>query len=603
MLKLLFPLLVFPYVVFAQCPTLIWSDEFDGTSLNTNDWNFQTGDGCDLGICGWGNNEQQWYQSDNVVVADGKLTITCRQESAGGRSYSSGRINTKGKVDLRYGYLEARIKLPPGRGLWPAFWMLSTDEVYGGWPQSGEIDIMEWVGRAPDNLFGTLHYGQPFPNNSMTGSEIELNGGDWSDEYHTFAVDWRENSITWFVDGYRFGNKQPGSLGGERWPFNQDFHFLLNLAIGGTFGGSIGGGFFPAEMVVDYVRVYDTAPAFLRGLRDLEAGATNVAYSLGNVPAGATITWSVPAGAVITDNSNPAGILVDFPTGGGTVAATITTACGEYTVSTEVYVAPSLRYDYSFENFDEEARAVYEFSTGDLTEVPNPAADAVNSSALCGRYVRDNQNQFDVIVYDVSTITNAGNFVDGNMGFSMDIYSDAFAGKEVLLQLETSAATADNYPAGRHSRYRARTTKQGEWERLTFELLDRPDNGASATGIRKMVLLIDPDRTTGDTYFYDNLDSYSLEPTSLTPSRQLDFPLTVQPNPTTDVVRLAFTLRQAEQLDIELVDATGKIVRQKAVSGVAGENQVVLAAGLPAGLYFARLRLAKGIRTTRVVVH
>jgi hypothetical protein len=184
----------------------------------------------------------------------------------------------------------------------------------------------------------------------------------------------------------------------------------------------------------------------------------------------------VPTGAVITDNSNPAGILVDFTGDGGTISATITTACGEYTVSTEVYVAQGLRFDYSFENFDDEAQAIYEFSNGTHAEVANPGTNGVNNSDLCGEYVRDVQSQFDVIVYDVSTIVDADDFVDGTMGLSMDVYSDAFAGKEILIQLETAAALGDNYPTGRHSRYRARTTKQGEWERLTFELLDHPDS-------------------------------------------------------------------------------------------------------------------------------
>ncbi|MFK8161467.1 MAG: family 16 glycosylhydrolase [Lewinella sp.] len=604
MQKLLLPLLFFSSFLSAQCPTLIWADEFDGTSLNTDDWNFQIGDGCDINLCGWGNNEQQWYQSDNVSVADGELSIVLRNETVGGRSYTSGRINTKNKVDLKYGYFETRMKVPPGRGLWPAFWMLSTDEVYGGWPQSGEIDIMEWVGREPDNLFGTLHYGQPFPNNSMTGSEIELRNEAWSDEYHTYAVHWEENKISWYVDGYLFGTKQPGNLGGERWPFDQEFHFLLNMAIGGTFGGTIGTGFFPAEMKVDYVRAYDSAPAFLRGARDLENGATNVGYSLGNIPDGATITWTVPEGAIITDDSNPAGIVVDFTGDGGTITATITSDCGDYTLSTEVYVAPGLRFDYSFENYDDEALAIYEFSNGPLTEVANPGTNEVNGSALCGEYVRDVQSLFDVIVYDVTTLVDADDYVEGTMGFSMDIYSDAFAGKEIVIQLETAAALPENYPTGRHSRYRARTTKQGEWERLTFELLDEPDNNATSTGIKKLVILIDPNRTTGDTFFLDNLDSYSTEPSSLGTVRQLDFPLTARPNPASEDMVLSFELPQPASLTADLIDATGRVVLRQKMEALAGANQVMFNVdGLPGGVYFARLQLQNGIRTMRVIVN
>ncbi|MEM1358183.1 MAG: family 16 glycosylhydrolase [Bacteroidota bacterium] len=590
--------------LLAQCPTLIWSDEFDGTSLDETNWSYQLEDGCNIGLCNWGNNEAQWYTKENLEVTNGVLKIHARREQIGGKGYTSARINSKNKRDFKYGYFEARMKLSPGQGLWPAFWMLPTDEVYGGWPQSGEIDIMEWAGNRPDRLYGTLHYGQPFPNNSFTGVELFLQNKAWSDEFHTFAVEWVENKITWFVDGYPYGTLRPGNLSPERWPFDQEFHFLLNLALGGTFGGPINANAVPASMEVDYVRVYDTALPRLNGPRELAAGATNVSYTVADVPEGASISWAVPTGAVITDNSSPLGILVDFPEGGGEVIATITSDCGEVVLSTDVYVAPFLVSEYSFENFDATALAIYEFSTGELTETDNPAPNSVNGSALSGQYVRDRDNPFDVIVYGVNSIEEADDYVTEIREFSLDLYTQAKIGTQVLLQLETAAAQPNNYPTGRHSRYTATTQKQGEWHRLSFRLLDEPDRGASSRSIQKLVLLFDPDSSNGDTYYYDNLDSYAAPPVSIFQSPVLDFPLSLSPNPTQEKTTINFTLDTPQPVTISVLDASGKTVQQLPVyPAVVGEQSIQLElSNLSAGLYFVRLSLPNGSNSRRLII-
>ena len=149
--------LALPSVV-AQCPQIIWQDEFDGSELDLSKWNVQLGDGCDIQLCGWGNNESQYYQAENTAVGNGTLKIVAKREQVGNKSYTSGRINTKGKADFTFGRFEARMKLPIGQGLWPAFWMLSTDEPYGSWPQSGELDIMELIGSEPSTTHGTIHF-------------------------------------------------------------------------------------------------------------------------------------------------------------------------------------------------------------------------------------------------------------------------------------------------------------------------------------------------------------------------------------------------------------------------------------------------------------
>lgn len=239
--------------------TLVWRDEFDGTGLDESRWSVQTGDGCNLGICGWGNNELQWYQASNAVVSDGVLRITARRQSVGGKPYTSARIRSAGKGDWTYARVEARARLPKGRGMWPAIWMLPTDNAYGGWAASGEIDIMELVGHQPATVHGTLHYGDASPNNRSSGASFTLPSGTFADDFHTFALEWEPGVIRWFVDGqlYQTQTQWSTTTGGFPAPFNRRFHLLINLAVGGNWPGNPDADtVFPQDMVVDWIRVY-----------------------------------------------------------------------------------------------------------------------------------------------------------------------------------------------------------------------------------------------------------------------------------------------------------------------------------------------------------
>ena len=239
---------------------LVWQDEFEGSELDDSKWSIQSGDGCDLGICGWGNNELQWYDSDNVTVASGRLVIEARPDNRFGTPYTSGRIRSKGKGDWRYARVEVRARLPEGRGLWPAIWMLPTDEAYGGWAASGEIDIMELVGHEPATVHGTLHYGDAWPDNRSSGDSYTLDTGDFSDDFHVFRLDWEHEGIMrWYVDGELYQTQTQWSTRGASFPapFDQRFHLLLNVAVGGNWPGNPDGTTsFPQRMEVDWVRVY-----------------------------------------------------------------------------------------------------------------------------------------------------------------------------------------------------------------------------------------------------------------------------------------------------------------------------------------------------------
>jgi beta-glucanase (GH16 family) len=229
---------------------LVWEENFDGDSLNTKVWNFETGNGCPNN-CGFGNAEKQTYTKTNHTVSGGFLTITAKKE---GDSYTSTRITTEGKKEFKYGYMEARLKLATGKGIWPAFWMLGGNIDKVGWPLSGEIDIMEYVGREPHMAYATLHTVETHGEHA-NGRKQEFK--NLEEGFHTFATLWTKDKITFYVDDVEIHSFASDSKSAEVWPFNQPFYFILNCAVGGYFGGmEVDDSIFPQEYVIDYIKVY-----------------------------------------------------------------------------------------------------------------------------------------------------------------------------------------------------------------------------------------------------------------------------------------------------------------------------------------------------------
>ena len=238
---------------------LVWSDEFDGKSLDYSKW------GIEVNAFGGGNSELQLYSDrpKNVRVEKGHLILEAHKDkpnvSGTIRDYSSARLRTKHRGDWKYGRIEVRAKMPVGQGIWPAIWMLPTDDVYGGWAASGESDIMEYRGQNPKEVLGTLHYGGQWPKNTSSGGSHTLKKGTFADEFHTFAIDWQEGKIVWSIDGkpYQTQTKWNSVNGKFPAPFDQKFHLLLNLAVGGHFVGAPNATTkFPQQFLIDYVRVY-----------------------------------------------------------------------------------------------------------------------------------------------------------------------------------------------------------------------------------------------------------------------------------------------------------------------------------------------------------
>ena len=232
---------------------LAWHDEFDGTELNRENWTFDIGGG------GWGNQEWEAYtdRPENVRVENGMLVIEAREEPEliKGRNYSSGRIKTQGLQSWQYGRIEARIKLPHGQGLWPAFWMLGDDFSKKGWPTAGEIDILEFIGREPDKIHATVH-APGYSGGDGVGTSMTVSSEALKNDFHTYAIEWEENEIRWYFDDQEYFKLTPADVPDE-WIFDHPFFILLNLAVGGRWPGYPNDTTeFPQFLYVDYVRVY-----------------------------------------------------------------------------------------------------------------------------------------------------------------------------------------------------------------------------------------------------------------------------------------------------------------------------------------------------------
>jgi beta-glucanase (GH16 family) len=248
--------------IITFCDDFLARDNSNDNGVDITKWAFQTGDGSQYGIPGWGNNEAQYYREDNAFVEDGLLNIQLKNEAYGGKNYTSARLWTNNIFSQTYGRFEARIKLPLGDGLWPAFWLLPDNTTYGTWAANGEIDIMEARGRVPNEASGAIHYGGVWPNNVYSSQTYTFPMGQSIQDFHEYAIEWTENKIQWFINDelYYETSDWYSENGDYPAPFNTDFYIILNLAVGGVFDGNIlpDPAIFnlPVLMQVDYVRVF-----------------------------------------------------------------------------------------------------------------------------------------------------------------------------------------------------------------------------------------------------------------------------------------------------------------------------------------------------------
>ncbi|WP_422105517.1 glycoside hydrolase family 16 protein [Winogradskyella sp.] len=246
--------------------SLVWSDEFDTNTLDTDKWDFHLGNGCP-NLCFWGNNEEQYFTNsdDNLYFEDGNLVIEAKNESINGMDYSSSRIHTDNKFEFQYGRVDIRAAMPSVSGIWSALFMLNhnytIDSPATWWPSGGEIDIVEYLGEDPSEILGTGHYGTDFPNNHHFNSVYfdALNGENFDEVYYVYSIIWEEDQISWLVNDVVYHTMTPSTTtaNGQPYPFNDEFYFIFALSVGGNLPSvNPVPNDFPAFMIIDYVRVF-----------------------------------------------------------------------------------------------------------------------------------------------------------------------------------------------------------------------------------------------------------------------------------------------------------------------------------------------------------
>lgn len=336
-------ILILKNPISSQCWVQVFADEFSGSSLDLTKWQPQVGGG------GWGNNELQFYTArpENIQVGSGSLKIIALDEDYQGHEYTSARLRTKGLADFAFGKMEARLKLPAGQGLWPAFWMLPSETYYGTWPAGGEIDIMEYLGHQSSTMYSTIHAAPPLTSSSTM---YVLPSGNFADGFHLFRAEWEPNVLRFYVDNVLISTKNPASVAPAPWRFDRIFHLLLNLAVGGNWPGPPNGStVFPATVEADWVRIFQQNQDLTIAGEDLvEPGRQGVLYSI--PPVGSAYSWTVPAGASIASGQGTSQISVNWGATSGPVSCQITTTCGTATRSRTVTVSPNLLRNPGFED-------------------------------------------------------------------------------------------------------------------------------------------------------------------------------------------------------------------------------------------------------------
>ena len=587
-----------------QCPTLVWSDEFDQATLNTADWNYDTGAG------GYGNNELENYTNrpQNVSLSNGKLIITALAESYQTENYTSGKIDTYGKQHFTYGRMEAKIKLPKTQGLWPAFWMMPEDSYYGSWPQSGEIDIMEEKGSDPTTVYGTIHYGTDPGAGHLYKGGTHSGIDDLSDDFHIYAVEWKPDTISWYIDEINYYTVTKTDLGASAWPFDKDFFIILNLAVGGNFGGNPNGStVFPQTMEVDYVRVYNnTNMLHISGTTTALANQTYT-YTATNGSAD-SYSWTVPSDATIVSGQGTNTINVKFGATSGDILLTVVKGtCAAYTIEQTVTVIPD-GCDLYFDDFESNQLLSYSSTTSGVAynaTYGNPSPNTVNGSSTVCRYQRNGGVQYDILQYGVNFLPTSVDYENGNDVLFMDVYTSAPIGTLITWQFENKAKTALAYPSGRRAIFQGKTTVQNQWERIKFPFQSIPSYGTAPTEIDQFTILFDPNTYTSDVYFIDNLMRRDVANcglvTAVESATEQNF--VVSPNPAHDHILLSMQELSADRLDVMVTDVLGKeIIKTSYTVTSSSQQEFIDITTLQPGLYILYARQGDKTMLSRKII-
>lgn len=543
-------IITYGVAVNAQDTTLVWSDEFDTDQIDEDKWSFQLGTGSSEGLNGWGNYELQYYtdRSENVFIEDGRLHIVARAERYKNMNYTSARLRTIHKGDWRYGRIEVKAKLPKGQGLWPAIWMLPTEEVYGGWAASGEIDIMELVGHEPDVIHGTIHYGGEWPENTYSGGSFKLDSGDFSDDFHVFAIQWDEGQIVWYIDGEEYYRRTFWRSDGNPFPapFDQRFHLLLNVAVGGTWPGNPDSSTeFPQEMVVEYVRVYqddrDNSPA-----EDYDGNGGS-------------------AGPSTPGDLKPVNLPLDFED-------------------------QDVNWNMKF----------FDFDGGQTDVVENPDKDSVNDSDYVGLMRKNGGRIWGGSFMHLNTPFK---FSSDNHTITMKVWSPR-EDVPVLMKVEQQDGSQDYELA-------VNTTTSGEWEELTWDMSGAgfSNEWDIITLIFDLRNGQEGDGSADFTWYFDDLevDADFVETTIEDVTETIPGKFNLQqnyPNPFNPTTNIRFDLPERSNVSLNVYNVMGQRVAVLANEVFqAGTHQVTFdASSLTSGMYLYQLETENFQQTKKMLL-
>ncbi|MCF8308153.1 MAG: family 16 glycosylhydrolase [Bacteroidales bacterium] len=580
-------LLVAPLLGVTQSTVLVWQDEFNYTGLpDSEKW------GYDVGGDGWGNNELQFYteaDTNNARVQNGKLIIEAHKENYSGNQYTSTRLITKNKGDWKYGRFEIKAKVPAGTGTWPAIWMLPTDWEYGGWPSSGEIDIMEYVGYEPNVIHQTVHT-QAYNHLNGTEQSNASNVETAEEEFHLYAIEWTPDKIDFFVDGrLRFTFENEGTW--QKWPFDKRFHLLLNVAIGGNWGGvqGVDDSIFPVQMEVDYVRVYKQIDEFqISGDEYIQPYAEHVEYSVSNV-VDAEFDWSVPEDAGIVSGQGTNAISVNWGDSEGSIAL-------ELTVNEETY-----HYELPVKllTVPEGAEHVLEhFDDGNIENISNPNSEEVSfsfsetASELKISYHNTDPDLWPKFIIDFERPIDLSNHQSmearlktfnksGSVNMRIDLIDQQ--GRQTN---KSPVFTIEPYSDGKYHDYHFNFA--GNWA------AGAPNFGETVNKerIRKAVIYLNYGSNgvdnASDSLWIDVL-KMNAEPEAVSELRQTR-KIKVIPNPAETYFYL--DINQIESINIVIFSATGQTVKRVNQAYTAQKIDV---SGLPQGLYLLKISDKKGL--------
>lgn len=513
---------------------LVWSDEFNDGQINTGFWNFETGTT---------NDNIHFYtaREENARITDGKLQIIALKEAYNGLQYTSALIQTKNKIGFRYGRIEARIKLPGTKGFVPAFWLLPEDNLYGWWPNSGEIDIMEHPTHEPENIYGTIHtqsYNY-FTGTTPKGDVIEVS--DSESAFHVYAVEWDENSIKFFVDNSQYFTYTKTSDYPSVWPFDKPFYIILNLAVGGGWSGNPDEStVFPAIMEVDYVRLYQSVDEFKITGPDFVLQSSDESEYWAPLFSESTYEWLIPAenASILWQDMNRIGI--DWNDAGGDIGLKITRGDQTYEYTYPVVVSDNMIKNPGFEKG---------VKYWEKVSYPNSSAFETDNSDVSksGNTIRVDVNSLGINTWDIQLIQT---------GFSLEKgkrYEGSFQAKaNDGMKISLAIINPVNYTLYFSKTYNITTS----WSEYTFAFTPSVNTDAQMN--------IDLGHETG-TLFMDEFNLYKVEDvTSHNNLRKVKEEIIKKwsINPVTGAIEMDYFLKHITDVKVSVFNLNGQIVNE-----------------------------------------